>query len=708
MHRSLTLSEIVSSTLSSNKNDIVVDNEFSRDKFFTNIGIGLIEFFFSSLLLCYGIIFAENVGIGTYNVKGGLWTTILYISTYQIIAPWSKRLVGEWYEVHENRNIIFRCIVFILTCLLILGVMFSGFPVFYGICGGLTHSMVSTQLTFIAMRKFKMDERKIERNLQPAKAISLLILPHVMLVLVDNYTIAQSFLIYAAFLLNIIPASWIIRYNQDSDDLVDYPDMSRYQTLSVLTRQMAEMKEFSKSPQSPLFQTSTSDSSSVEAEEEAIVNENDIPENDTPENDAETPRFIIGADVDDKGDAELNDDGEHLTTIKQLTHQTVDFYYSNMGVNILPGIPEEPEIETEKDSDSSKRNTIDPKRLSRISAALEELNQKDNTEKEVVEKPLLVTTIIVETPVVEVTRKIEELATDLKELNHDRDGGNTTAEEGIIVTDVLVKMPPTDIVENIKSIEYIHDTNSNNRRKPFRDLRDYSKFNCCKCSPYNIYIWKHRFRSTRYFLTHLFQPLYYSLTDLHFYPTLVSKVAILLNSTIFFTLAPHLFLKKNSDYKKEATAFLLSYMAFSWCIFLVFLPLVVTFSKVRMRYTFSIGLLVNAFSMLLLSKRKMSNDLITWFCLLFGFGFGMINFSQNLVYKSFLDQRKPEASQAALDIFSGFAVILAYYFISISELDIVRIFPIVSFYAYVIMAGFWTILSWSKICIKKMKKNILV
>lgn len=76
---------------------------------------------------------------------------------------------------------------------------------------------------------FDTDLKIFEANIQSGKALGLLIMPHLLLALVDFYSMDQAKLIFAAILLNIIPAVWIIR----PPDMVSSndPELSRYKTL---------------------------------------------------------------------------------------------------------------------------------------------------------------------------------------------------------------------------------------------------------------------------------------------------------------------------------------------------------------------------------------------------------------------------------------------------------------------------------------------
>lgn len=218
-----------------------------------------------------------------------------------------------------------------------------------------------------------------------------------------------------------------------------------------------------------------------------------------------------------------------------LNSDNVKDYFSKAGVAILPEIPEEAE-ETPVDENSF----INPKRISRISAKLEELNQKHNS------------------------------------------------VEILNIHDLVVSKKSIEETEKIQNIEFIPDYRENDTF--LRDMVKIKNNSCCSYLRYKIFIWKKKFRFLKdFFLDHFCKPLLTALRDLRFYPILVSKVSVNLISMMYLTLAPHLALQKNENFTTEDSAFLLSYVAFSWCLFLVLLPLVVAFDNRKLSSIYVCG-----------------------------------------------------------------------------------------------------------------------
>ncbi|KAJ8919314.1 hypothetical protein NQ315_003898 [Exocentrus adspersus] len=70
----------------------------------------------------------------------------------------------------------------------------------------------------------------------------------------------------------------------------------------------------------------------------------------------------------------------------------------------------------------------------------------------------------------------------------------------------------------------------------------------------------------------------------------------------------------------------------------------------------------------------MTNDIMTISCLLYGFGYGIMSYTENIVYRSFVGARKWNAIQGTLETTTGFFVILTYYIIYTYKLDLINIF----------------------------------
>lgn len=95
---------------------------------------------------------------------------------------------------------------------------------------GIFSNVINTQLKVVSLKLFDTRLKIFEANIQCGKALGLLIMPHMLLALMNNYTTEQAKLIFAAILLNIIPAAWIIRPPKATEAPTN-PEFSRYKTL---------------------------------------------------------------------------------------------------------------------------------------------------------------------------------------------------------------------------------------------------------------------------------------------------------------------------------------------------------------------------------------------------------------------------------------------------------------------------------------------
>lgn len=145
-----------------------------------------------------------------------------------------------------------------------------------------------------------------------------------------------------------------------------------------------------------------------------------------------------------------------LPQVCPLNSHTVKDYFSKAGVAILPEIPEEMEDNPDEVGDN---NFINAKRISRISAKLEELNQKHN---------------------------------HVEILN---------------ISDLVVSKQQVGETEKIDNIEYISDYKDNNRNF-LVDIETMKIKSCCSCPTYRIFIWKRKFRFCKDFMMdHFCRPL---------------------------------------------------------------------------------------------------------------------------------------------------------------------------------------------------------
>ncbi|CAH1123556.1 unnamed protein product [Ceutorhynchus assimilis] len=320
-----------------------------------------------------------------------------------------------------------------------------------------------------------------------------------------------------------------------------------------------------------------------------------------------------------------NEASEHIINdlsvpTMHLSPVNVQSYFLNFGVSILPGIPEE-------DEEIDDINYINPKRLSVISSKLEELNIQDQIRRESIKEVF----------------SINE-----------------------------VHKP-----ERINTIEYIPNFKEEKSRMSVLDeLKNFQRSShCFHCSPYRKYIWTRRLRMVKdFFNDNFLRPLYHALKNLYFYPALSTKITTNLVSTLYITLAPFMAMENSWKQKMlifstENVTFLLTYVAFAWCFFLVGLPLVFKLNQNKIRMVFAFGLVVSGTSLWFLSA-KLSNDVITISSLLFGFGYGIITYTEKQVFKTSIGMRPWYLVRGPLEVLSAVFILIIYHVIYLNKVNL--------------------------------------
>lgn len=217
---------------------------------------------------------------------------------------------------------------------------------------------------------------------------------------------------------------------------------------------------------------------------------------------------------------------------------------------ICLGIPEE-------DEEIEDINYIDPKRLSVISGKLEELNIQGQIRRD-------------------------------------------SIKEVFSISEVINENRP----EPINTIEYIPNFKQEKTRISVLDeLKSLNKArHWFQCSPYRKYVWSRKLRMCKDFLNdNVLRPIYHALKNVYFYPSLTTKIITNAVSTLYITLAPFMAMqnswKQKLLFNTENATFLLTYVAFAWCFFLVGLPLILKLNHSRIRIVFGFGLIVSGTSL---------------------------------------------------------------------------------------------------------------
>lgn len=358
-------------------------------------------------------------------------------------------------------------------------------------------------------------------------------------------------------------------------------------------------------------------------------------------------------------DCEIGE-AEDAHTNTETTIFSLPSYCKNlMGVDILPDIPEEDEVEEEDIIDCKENIQIGLKRFSTISAQFEDLISNENQNAYCVLGPSFLS---------EIDRTFWR----------------------------------------------------NNRGENSSFLRDaWSNYGCC--SPYQKYVCKKKMRSSADFLCeNLLKPLFCALRSSSFYPSLLTKLTTTFTSTVFVVVIPYLSVVNGTEQFlhiiSSESALLLTLVSFGWLCFLIFLPWIVNARKTKLKVLFLVGLAClggsffgkcfcftykknffilescfNCWYLFLVLKYQLNHDVITISCLLFGLGFGMIGCTEDSFYREVIGIRHWKAIDGPLEVLSGFFVILIYYVIYEDRADITFLLAIYySFYVFlVLMWIFW-------------------
>lgn len=107
----------------------------------------------------------------------------------------------------------------------------------------------------------------------------------------------------------------------------------------------------------------------------------------------------------------------------------------------------------------------------------------------------------------------------------------------------------------------------------------------------------------------------------------------------------------------------------------------------------------------LVLSREITNDVITISSLLFGFGYGIITFTEKIVYRSSMGMRPWHLVRGPLEIVSGLSVLLIYYLIYFYRLELSFLLFMASL-SYYANAGLWLCLPFFRYFTKAIKRVI--
>ncbi|XP_063904702.1 uncharacterized protein LOC135123750 [Zophobas morio] len=561
------------------------------------VAVGTIQFFLALLIMCYGVFLMQFILKDLYSLKSSLWTAIFFVSSAKITNPWvksyCKHLDNVKLKVHK-RNIIVT-VLLLFNDLVVLSFYKTTTSVFvlYGIFGGIFSSIITVHLNYLTSEAFKHHPQLFTFLDQLMKALSLLLLPHLTLLFTNVYGTTQSFLIIAGLILNIIPACLLIHHKTRQKK-----PLCRFQTVDQLSIEMTDL-----SSKQPVVQEPSSSSEDEDDDD----------------------------DDDDNEDEDLQVEESESDKPAPVSSMSVQRYFQNVGVKILPNIPEESDAEEDDDD----INEISSKRLSRISAILQEIN--DHAHKDV---NLSVTNLFQPEEV------CERVETDNVEVEFLSEASQKKARCFSI------------------SSSFVNDVKAKKRK-----LKAFCYKNFVKAVPRTLGCG-------------------------YFYPAVVSNCVTSTSSAIVFAAAPYfMFLHNEHEYRNypnttEEATFLLTLIGFSWIFFLAGYPVFNKLSAFKTKALFLVGLSVLGFSLYVV--HKFSYDNFVLFSLTFGLGHGIIMYAESIANEEFFGEAKWQTMRGALEISTGLLVILIYSIIYFCNFEIYVLLSY-AYWFYIFDVGLWIV-----------------
>ncbi|KYB27969.1 uncharacterized protein LOC664136 [Tribolium castaneum] len=460
------------------------------------ISVGVIQFLLSLQILCYGVFIMQFILEDLYNLKTGLWTAIIFASVSKITNSWTrsycKHLDNIRHKVHKRNMIVATLFLFTeLVTSSFINTKTTQIGLF-GLCGGLLSSIIYVHCKYATAQAFENRPKLFDMIDQLVKAFSLIFMPHFVLFMSNLYETKACLLILGALILNIIPASLLIKKTRHKKS-----PLCKFKTLERLSIEMEDLNHKTPVITEP---SSSSSSSSDEDEEKEEV---------------------------------------HEVTTEATLNNNIQKYFQNVGVKILPNIPEENELEEEEDL-----NEISSKRLSKISAFLQELNENN--------------------------RKSVNLS-------------------------VINLFQPDEIAESVEQEVELSEPSPKKSRC----------FSITSSALFELEAKKSHLKS--FFHEYFIKPVPRTLRSVYFYPVVLSNVITTLLATVVFATAPYMMCLKNGHGSDTEATFILTIIGFSWLFFLAGHPVFSKLSPLKNQILFLIGLSVSGFSLFIVHKFSYDN-----------------------------------------------------------------------------------------------------
>ncbi|XP_018335081.1 uncharacterized protein LOC112906733 isoform X2 [Agrilus planipennis] len=556
------------------------------------------EFLLTSLFLSYGIYLTEFVRGELLSYQFALWTPITFVTVWFITNPISEL-------IHKGRkNEHSQIICLIAALLLTFSIFICSFSLpwvklqilNYGVIGGVSTSIILTQIKLEAEIEFQSHLKIMEIVSQTSRAISLLVFPHLIGLLIPWVGSFKAQTIHSAIILHIIP---IILIKNDDNHVLGSSNsiLSRYRTIPGLINSQ-EMIDLGSPTRKKFVEFDSNETSSSSSNNSSSSSNN----------------FSVDEESEDDEIAQLGD------------------FKNEMGVHVLPQIPEE--SETDEDEENSHIN-----RLSVLSDKLQEIIVKDENTSE---------------PLVLSVREI-----------------NKSSVNNIYLVD-----------SDSKTI--INEDCYANRMK------------CCSIinlSPYQKYKYKRCRKEIFCFLQEkILKKMRFCFSLREFYVLLITKSLITFGIVVFVTTIPYLLLENKKDEDLILSAvdcpIVLSAISVMWIFHLFAIPWFPNLSKTQKHVIFVVGLLVVNFS--LLPTVGLSNDIIIIFCLIFGLGNGILIHYEETMYSEFIGTLNWAECKESVNVLSGILILAIHAICYVCNVNIYGIYLIVCC-SYALVSIRWTI-----------------
>lgn len=191
-----------------------------------------------------------------------------------------------------------------------------------------------------------------------------------------------------------------------------------------------------------------------------------------------------------------------------------------------------------------------------------------------------------------------------------------------------------------------------------------------------------RLKMKKFWRRNFTRPLKYSLRNFYFYPSLFTRTTVHFMSVIFIVTVPYLAVEKitygdEMMYTELEGVFLLSLISFSWVFFLVTLFWMLNMSKTRISAINIIGLFICGLCFFLTS-RYLTHVFITINVLIFGYGFGIITFTEDVIVRENIGLRQSAQIDKILNVLSAILMIIFYLVLYILDYTLVQVFGLFS------------------------------